>query len=525
MFFGLDNNSIMGRGPTDDFWYTSVGAGMSAAGVSVTPETAMRLATVYSCVRNIAEDIGKLPFPMYRREANDGRARVVDHPIAILMRQPNKSQTGGEWRQMGQAHIELRGNFYNRIIYKGSRVIALHPIHPDCVTPELLPDWSMRYKVRNPRTSETETLVQAEVLHIRALACNGPVGLNPIEANREALGEALATQNYSSAFWKNDARPGLWLKHPTAFRDENARTAFMDAFKARFTGSGRGSVWLSEHGIELQQIQVKNSDAQYIESRKFQREEIAGIFRMPPHKVGIMDKATFSNIEQQAIEYVVDCLHGRCRRWEDAIAAQLLSDAEQNEFYFEFLLAELLRGETKSRFESYGLGINAGWLLRSEARKMENLNPVTGMERPLLPLNTVQLDAQGNPPPADPAPAPNPGSQQNPPGKSAREQALNRAAAERVIRKETAAIGKAYERGEGFAAAAGQFYAAHIDYVAEVMAIPREAAAKYAEDQHAEILAALRIEASSRAAVVPAMLEGWRSKKAAALAALAAAGG
>lgn len=520
MFLGMAGEAT-GRGPTDDFWFNSIGAN-SATGIAVNSDTAMRLTTVYSCVRNIAEDIGKLPFPMYRRTANDGREKVLDHPIVKLLRQPNPSQTGGEWRQMGQAHIELRGNFYSEKRYKGSKLVALFPLHPDCVTPEMFPDWSMRYKVRDARTGTERTLVQDEVLHIRALACNGPVGLNPIEANREQLAEALASQNYSAMFWKNDARPGLWLKHPTAFKDPDKRAEFLAAFRSQFTGSGRGSVWLSEHGIELQELTVNNADAQFIESRKLQREEIAAMFRMPPHKVGIMDKATFSNIEQQAIEYVVDCLHGRCRRWEDSIAAQLLSEAEQDEFYFEFLLAELLRGEMKSRYEAYNLGINGGWLLRSEPRRMENLNPVAGLDRPLLPLNTVQLDANGNPPP-QPATPKLPGTepQQKPPAKSDREATLNRAAAERVVRKETAALGKAYER-EGFAAAAGQFYAAHTDYVAEVMAIPREAAILYTEAQHTEVLAALRIEAESRAPRIPALLETWRASKAAQLAALAA---
>jgi HK97 family phage portal protein len=527
MFLAASGDDVYGRGPLDDFWYQPVN-GRSAAGVRVTGETAMRLTTLYACVRNISEDIGKLPLPMYRRGANDSRQRETNHPIAKLLMRPNPAQTGNEWREMGQSHIELRGNFYNEIMYKGSRIVALRPLHPDYVTPELLPDYSLRYRVRDPRAGTDRTLLQDEVLHIKSMCTNGPVGLNPIEANREQLGEAIATQEYSAAFWRNDARPGIWLKHPGAFKDPNQREQFLARFNQKFSGQGRGGVFMSEHDIELKELTVKNTDAQFLESRMLQREQIAAMFRVPPHKVGIMDKATFSNIEQQAIEYVVDCLLGRCRRWEERLAVQLLSEAEQEEFYFEFLLAELLRGETKARFEAYGLGINAGWLLRSEPRKMENLDPIPGLERPLLPLNTVQLDAQGNPPPA-PTPMKFPGSEPAAPpkpGKSTRESQLARAAADRVIRKEVAAVGKLYDANVsseiGFVGKMQEFYGTHAAYVADVMAMPAAAAQAYVDSQVKELLAAVAIEVLTRQERVKLALMSWQPARAEELAALSA---
>lgn len=516
------------RGPGDDFWYNPVN-GRTASGVAVNADTAMKLTTLYAAIRNIAEDVGKVPLPMYRRGANDSRTKETKHPVAKLLMAPNKGQTGNEWREMGQAHIELRGNFYNEIQYAGtgSRIQALRPLHPDYVIPELLPDYSLRYRCRDPKTGAERVLLQDECLHIRSLCTSGPVGLNPIEANREQLGEAIATQEYSAAFWKNDARPGIWLKHPGAFKDPNQRDEFLARFKQRFSGGGRGSVWLSEHDIELKELQIKNTDAQFIESRKLSNAQIAAMFRIPQHKVGILDRSTNNNIEQQAIEYVTDCLLGRCRRWEERLAVQLLTEDEQQEFYFEFLLAELLRGETKARFEAYQIAINSGWMVRSEPRRMENMNPIPGLERPLLPLNTVQLDAQGNPPPAPAVKIP--GSETPPPGKSGRAAELTRAAADRVVRKEVNALGKIYERnlkgdkGEGFIAEVRAFYSTHADYVADVMAMPLESAQDYTKAQETEVVAATGFEVSGAGPKVRAMLESWEITRAPALAALASA--
>lgn len=513
--FLASTSATSGRGPTDDFWYMPAPA-RTAAGVPVSSDSAMRLSTLYACVRNISEDIGKLPFPMYRRGPNDARTRETQHPVAKLLMQPNPSQTGNEWREMGQSHIELRGNFYNEIRYQGSRPSALIPLHPDFVVPELLPDYSLRYKVRDPSGAKPDRILLAdEVLHIRSLATNGPVGLNPVEANRETIGEAIATREYSAAFWKNDARPGIWLKHPTAFKDANMRSEFLARFNAQFRGEGRGGVWLSEHDIDLKEIGIKNTDAQYMESRKMQREDIAAIFRMPPHKVGIMDKATFSNIEQQAIEYVVDCLHGRCRRWEERVALTLLTESEREEFYFEFLLAELLRGETKARFEAYGLGINAGWFLRNEARRAENLPPVAGLDRPLLPLNTAQLDAQGNPPPQ---PAIKPPATTPPTGQASHAARLVRAAAARLVRKEVAALTKIYERymgngltNDGLIAQCSGFFSTHVAHVAESMAIEPADAEKWCARRQTELLAAARLEIETRTPRVPLCLAGWQT--------------
>lgn len=528
--FLASGDSENDRGPGADFWYAPVN-GRTAAGVCVNSDTAMRLTTLYACVRNIAEDIGKLPFPMYRRGENDSRTKETKHPVARLLMAPNPSQTGNEWREMGQSHIELRGNFYNEIRFAGtgSRVEALVPLHPDYVKPELLDDYSLRYRIRDPRTGAERVLLADEVLHIRSMCTNGPVGLNPIEANREQLGEALATQEYSAAFWKNDARPGIWLKHPSAFKDPNQREEFLSRFKARFSGGGRGSVWLSEHDIELKELQVKNTDAQYLESRKLSNEQIASMFRVPPHKVGIMDKATFSNIEQQSIEYVVDCLLGRARRWEERVAFSLLTESEREEFYFEFLLAELLRGETKTRFEAYNLGINSGWFMRNEARKAENLNPIVGLDRPLLPLNTAQLDAQGNPPPA--APVKLPGAPQPTPGKANREAELTRAAAERIVRKEVGAVGKIYERSidaagdqlAPFIAEVRQFYATHAGYVSEALAVPQSVGQHWADTRVEEVVTAVRLEVSTGYGAVRAMLSTWQAERVEPLIRLAAA--
>ena len=527
MFFGMSSGTdIYGRAPTDDFWYSPIG-GASKSGQAVNTTSAMRLATVYACVRVISEDIGKLPLLMYRRGKDGSRERVFDHPLVKLLANPIGSLSGHEWREMGQSHIELRGNAYNRIIYgKGTTIKALRPLHPDIVTPILLPDYSLNYIIRDPSgNAANETLVQEEVLHVKSMCTMGPVGLNPIEANKESIGESLGLQDYSASFWRNDARPGMWLKHPGSFKDPQQRDEFVKRFQAKYAGNGRGSVFLSEHDIDLKTIEVKNTDAQFIESRRLQRETIAAIFRVPQHKVGILTESTNNNIEQQAIEYVVDTLMARCNRWEERISLQLLSESDREEYFVEFQLAALLRGDTLSRYEAFGIAINSGWMLRSEARQFENMNPVPGLDRPLMPLNSVTLDAQGNPPavlpPSSPTPAPTPGTSKKP-GKS-RAEALALAAAGRVVRKEVAAITKIYERGlksGAFVSDVAAFYATHAAYVAESMAFSVQVADGYIERQCAEIIAASTFELETGKHLVLMCLGSWATGRAEQLAAL-----
>lgn len=510
MFFAGDvATEPQGRGPLDDFWYGPV-AGKTAAGVRINDDTAMRLAVLYGCVNAISEDIAKVPLLMFRRKDDGGRERVTDHWAIKLLRQPTRQLTGIDWKQRLQAHSLLRGNglCHMRTNYRG-QVIELHPWPPGLVRVETMPDESIRYHVREMRDGVERTYLEGEVLHLRGISLDGPNGLSPIDQMRESLGEGLAAQQYSSTFFANDARPSIWLKHPTHFKDESTRREWLAAFKRAYGGGNRFSPMLTEYGIEISNLPpVSHADLQFIEIRKMKANEICAIFRVPPHKVAILERSTNNNIEHQGIEYVTDCLLTWCRRWEERLAQDLLSDDEREEYYFEFMLGALMRGDAKSRNDAYQSGINAGWLTRNEVRERENLDKLPDLDEPLQPVNMAPAGSvpQPEPKPAD-APAP------DETGDQARAEALELQARRRVLNRETRAMTREWERSAGSAEAfrdgMSTFYAKHAPFVAEALAVSRERAVAYCMEQ------AERIDAAIAAGRVPELLAGWEADAAA----------
>jgi HK97 family phage portal protein len=392
------------RGAGDDFWYSPIGTvGGTVAGASVNADTAIRLSTVYKCIRIRAETIGMLPLQVYRRLPGGGKEADDSHPLAKLLHdRPNPWQTSMQWRQMMQAHLDLRGNAYSRIVYKGNRVEMLVPMHPDRVTVEVMSTGNPRFVYRESDGRERK-LVFGEVLHLAGLSVDGYLGMNPIEAEREAIGAAMASRDYGAAFFKNHARAPTWVKFPGKFGSDDQRRAFSTKFSQAFGSLNSGKTPVLEQGMELHALPISNVDAQFIEARKMQDIDIAGLFRMPPHKLGILDRATWGNIEHQQLDFVTDAILPSCVAWEQA----LLRDLEFGDgFFAEFKVAMLLRGDTKTRYEAFGRAILDGWMTRNEARSMENLNPLPGLDRPLMPLNTAPVDEDGNvQAPEDPEPA------------------------------------------------------------------------------------------------------------------------
>jgi HK97 family phage portal protein len=446
------------RGPGDDFWYGPAGA--TATGAVVTTESAMRHSTVYKCVRVRAETIGMLPLMIYRRLSAGGKEVDSGNPLySLLHDQPNPWQTAMMWRQMMQSWLDLRGNAYSEVIYGGSgRVDMLVPMHPDCVTVEVLPNGMPRYKYRTQKGEKT--LVFGQVLHVSGLSADGYVGMNPIELEREAIGAGVSARDYGARFFANSARTPAWIKMPGKFASPEARRKWVDDFSRAYGGINSGKTPVLEQGMELNGLpSVTNTDAQFLDSRKYSDIDIAGLFRMPPHKIGILDRATWGNIEHQQLDFVTDTIMPSCVAWEQA----LLRDLDFGESFPEFKLAGLLRGDTRSRFEAYGKGIQDGWLTRNEARSMENMNPIEGLDEPLQPLNMAPAGSKGT----DQA--------RGNPISGERRIAVATAAAERVARKEFAALTRAFKAGQPLAAALDK----HAEFVAQVMAVKPETAAAY----------------------------------------------
>ena len=361
----------------------------------VSADSAMRLAAVYACVRILSETMASLPMVLYRQRKDGGKDRVTDHWLyQVLAKRPNRYQNPFEWREMLQGHLALRGNAFCQIITDGRGEISqLVPIHPDRVRMELLDSGEYRYRVRNQGGQEM-LLPRGQIWHLRGLSSDGLFGLSPIELARESLGMALAAQDYGARFFNNDAKPtGGWIEFPGTFKDQEAKRVFRESYQAAQSGANRGKVLVLENGMKFHEVGVTNKDAQFLELRKFQITDIARLFRVPPHMIADLDRATFSNIEQQSLEFVMHTMTPWAERWEASIEADLMLDGDELEVEFDF--ANLMRGDAASRSAYYQSGIQNGWLTRNEARVAENLNPIDGLDQPLRPLNMVQEeDAQ-----------------------------------------------------------------------------------------------------------------------------------
>ena len=385
------------RSPWSGFWFEPVGV-QTMAGMRVTADNALQLSAVFACVRIISSQFASLPFVLYRTRRDGGKKRVTDHPLyPLLARRPNPYQNAFEWREMLAGHLVLRGNAFNQIVSnRQGEITALVPLHPDRVTIDLLPNGDYRYKYTTLTGSE-QIFPRGQIWHLRGLSLDGIIGLSPIALARNAIGGAMAAQNYGSRFFANDAKPlSGYVEYPGSFKDKMAREQFRESLQESQTGANRGKIAVFEFGMKYHQLGLTNEDAQFLETRKFQVNDIARWFGVPPHKIGDLERSTNNNIEQQAQEFVQECLGPMAERWEASIEAELLFDDDGLEA--EFLFSQLLRGDSQARAQYYNLGINGGWLTRNEARLSENLNPLPGLDRPLRPLNMAEEQNDGSDP-------------------------------------------------------------------------------------------------------------------------------
>jgi HK97 family phage portal protein len=391
-FFDRFRASSGDRSPWGDFWFEPVTM-RTSSGLRVSADNALRVAAVYASVRILAETMASLPFVLYRQRADGGKDKVTDHWLyRLLARRPNRYQNPYEWREMLQGHMALRGNAYNRIVANSQgEITELVPIHPDRIKMELTPAGDYRYRVTD-RLGAESIVPRGEIWHLRGLSSDGLMGMSPIDLARESLGMALAAQDYGARFFANDAKPtGGWIEFPGTFKDNEAKKVFRESYHQAQSGANRGKVLVLENGMKFHEVGVTNKDAQFLELRKFQITDIARLFRVPPHMIADLERATFSNIEQQSLEFVMHTMTPWAERWEASIESELLFDGDDLEVEFDF--ANLMRGDAASRSSYYQSGIQNGWLTRNEARISENLNPLEGLDHPLRPLNMVEEGA------------------------------------------------------------------------------------------------------------------------------------
>jgi HK97 family phage portal protein len=394
----------------EDGWFHNwaLGDGRTVSGENVTPETAIRVAAVFACVRVRSEDVAKLPLHLYKRLPGGGKERATKHPLYKLMNsRPNPRQTAFEFRQLMQSWIDLRGNAYGLKEFDGrGQVTAIWPMSPTATEVLITPDGKDLFYKFDVKGVKGEAIPADYVLHLRGPSLDGILGVSPITHQRETIGLALAAQKYGAAFFGNNAQPGGALKIPTALGKEAAKV-LRESWEERHQGaSNNRKLAIFDGGMEWVQLGMDNTDAQYLETRKFQNRDIYAIYRVPAHKVGDLERSTNNNIEHQGLEYIQDCLSVECTRWEQTLDSSLLTEKEQGVYFFEHLLDGILRGDLKSRYDAYAIARNWGILSVDDIREMENRNPLPDGKGKiyLQPLNMVEAGSKPEPTPAPPAP-------------------------------------------------------------------------------------------------------------------------
>jgi HK97 family phage portal protein len=373
-----------------DHLAAAIGAGWDThTGADVSPETSLQVAAVYACVRVIAESVAALPLITYQR-LERGKARAGTHALYSLLHDaPNSEMTAMEFRETLTAHMALRGNAYAEIEYSnGGEVVGLWPLRPDKMKVERR-NRRIVYDYTLPDQTRPVTLPAWRVLHLRGLAYDGLVGYGPIYLMKQAVALALGAEEFGARLFGNGTKPGVVLKHPGRLSAE-AQDRLRKSTEDRHQGLSRAHrLMILEEGMDVASIGVVPEEAQFLETRKYQSVEIARAFRVPPHMIADLDRATFSNIEHQDLAFVKHSLRPWLVRWEQRISQSLLTAQERRSYFAEHLVDGLLRGDIQSRYTAYNTGIQAGFLTRNEVRERENLNPLDGLDEPLEPLNMV----------------------------------------------------------------------------------------------------------------------------------------
>lgn len=384
--------------PRDPALAAIMGLGqVSSSGAAVTPDSALRVAAVYACVRVLSQAVAQVPLHVYRRTANGGSERATDHPLYDLLHvRPNDWQTSFEWREASVAHCALRGDAYSRIVVgRSGRIEALVPLNPDRVWPFLATNGRVAFRYAAPDGS-TEYLLDTEVLRLPSLSFD-PAGrsLSPVALHRDTIGNSMTSTEYQGRLWNNSAVPKGGLKTPAMLSDE-AIKALRKNWNDRHSGAeNAGQIAILHGGLEWVNIGMTHDDAQYVELMGLSVSDIARIFGVQPHKIGDLSKATFSNIEQQSIEFVTDTLRPWVRRWEDRMNVSLLTPAERRSMKIEFDLNGLLRGDSQARSALYRVLFAIGALTPNDARRLEGLDPLAGdaAEKSYVQINMAPLDA------------------------------------------------------------------------------------------------------------------------------------
>lgn len=378
--------------------------GSTSSGKVVTERSAMQMTAVYACVRILSEAIAGLPLHLYRYKTDGGKEKAIDHPLYLILHdEPNQEMSSFVFRETLMTHLLLWGNAYSQVIRNGrGEVIALYPLMPNRMSVNRDEKGKLYYRyVRTledagGKRDETVILLPEDVLHIPGLGFDGLVGYSPIAMAKNAIGLSMATEEYGSKFFANGAAPSGVLEHPSTIKDpQRVRESWM----SQFGGSNNsGKIAVLEEGMKYTPIAISPEQAQFLQTRKFQINEIARIFRVPPHMLADLEKSSFSNIEQQSLEFVKYTLDPWVIRWEQSIHRSLLTAEDKKTYFVKFNVEGLLRGDYASRMSGYATARQNGWMSANDIRELENMDripPEEGGDLYLINGNMLPLKDAG----------------------------------------------------------------------------------------------------------------------------------
>lgn len=381
-------------------WFLALNGNTVSSGVTVNEDSALRLAAVYSCVRVLAESVAQLPLKVYERLPSGGKREAPGHPLyALLHDRPNEEMSSFNWREAGVGHLCTWGNAFNFVDYgEDGRVRALKPLRPDRVAPKRTQKGGLVYEVADDK-GQRQTYLKEQILHFAGLGYDGLIGYSPIRLAAESIGMGLAAATHAGKFFANGAVPGGVLEHPGSLGKE-AQARLRESWEKLHKGPDNAQrLAILEEGMKYNRITINPVDAQLLESMKLTRSEIAGIFRVPAHLINDLEKATFSNITELSLEFVMYTLSPWLTRLEQAMNWRLFLPTERGRYFAEFVVDGLLRGDTKSRNEAHRTAVMGGWKSINEVRAEENMAPIEGGDEHFMQsaFTTVGRIVSGDP--------------------------------------------------------------------------------------------------------------------------------
>lgn len=370
--------------------------GRTWAGKSVTERTAMQTTAVYACVRIIAETVASLPLHVYAYTDN-GKEKVYSHPLyRILHDIPNPEMNSFVMREVMMTHLLLWGNSYSQIIRNGKgEVTALYPLMPEKMAVDRGNDGRLYYTYRSDKQGAF-VFDKDEIFHVVGLGFDGLIGHSPIAMAKNAIGLSIAAEEYGSGFFSNSGTPSGVLEHPGHLKEPEKVRA---AWEAAYGGSSNAHrVAVLEEGLKFNPISINPQEAQFLETRKFQVNEICRIFRVPPHMIADLEKSSFNNIEQQSLDFVTNTIRPWLVRIEQTAFQQLFTEKEREKYFVKFNVDGLLRGDFQSRMNGYAIGIQNGFMSPNDVRELEDLNRIPaelGGDRYLCNGNMIDIGSAG----------------------------------------------------------------------------------------------------------------------------------